>query len=140
MPEIGIESLDLAKAVAYLGSDDDEDSWTQFDDYHRAALRRLEASGAEVALVASNTPHHRFVRGIQIPVISILEEAAKESARVGARLVLLLGTALTMRSHRFREVRENLTQSSLGCRSRQDCHPDRGSIPNACPMAGWSAS
>jgi aspartate racemase len=73
MPEIGIESLDLAKAVAYLGSDDDEDSWTQFDDYHRAALRRLEASGAEVALVASNTPHHRFdalVRGIQIPVIS----------------------------------------------------------------------
>jgi aspartate racemase len=106
MPEIGIESLDLAKAISYLGSDDDEDSWAQFDDYHRSALRRLEENGAEVGIMASNTPHHRFeaiVRGIKIPVISILREAAKESARLGARRVLLLGTTLTMRSQRFRK-------------------------------------
>jgi aspartate racemase len=63
-------------------------------------------SGADFALMASNTPHHRFeaiVRGIQIPVISMLDAVAKESARMGARQVLLLGTALTMRSPRFRE-------------------------------------
>ena len=54
-PEMSIESLDLHKAVSYLGSDDDDDeeSWLQFDDYHRAALRRLEASGADFALMAS---------------------------------------------------------------------------------------
>lgn len=49
---------------------------------------------------------HRFasiVRGIGIPVISILEVLAKETARIGAREVLILGTALTMRSTRFRE-------------------------------------
>ncbi len=106
-PEMSIESLDLNKAVSYLGTDDDEESWSQFDHYHRAALARLEASGADFALMASNTSHHRFgaiVRGIGIPVISILDAAAKESARIGASEVLILGAAVTMRSSRFREA------------------------------------
>jgi len=105
-PEMSIESLDLNKAVSYLGIDGDEESWMQFDDYHRAALQRLEASGADFALMASNTPHHRFasiVSGIRMPVISIFEVVAKESARMGAREVLILGTALTMRSSRLCE-------------------------------------
>ncbi|MGA7288037.1 MAG: aspartate/glutamate racemase family protein [Terriglobales bacterium] len=106
MPEMCIESLDLNKAFSYIGDDDDEESWSRFDEYHRAALQRLEKSGAEFALMAANTPHHRFaaiVRGIGIPVISIIDAVAKESARIGAREVLILGTALTMRSARFRE-------------------------------------
>jgi aspartate racemase len=105
-PEISIESLDLNKAVSYLGIDGDEDTWLQFDRYHRAALQRLEASGADFALMASNTPHHRFTSitgGIGIPVINMFDVVAKESARVGAREVLILGTALTMRSAVFRE-------------------------------------
>jgi aspartate racemase len=104
-PEMSIESLDLAQAFAWLGADDDESSWARFDEYHRAALKRLEACGAEVALIAANTPHHRFreiVRGIGIPVVSIVDAAAREAARVKARVgvrhVLLLGTALTMQS------------------------------------------
>ena len=103
---MSIESLDLYTAVSYFGNDDDEETWRRFDDYHRAALQRLEGSGADFAIMASNTAHHRFastVRGIGIPVISILEVAAKESARIGACEVLILGTALTMRSPRFRE-------------------------------------
>lgn len=103
-PEISIESLDHRKAVSYLGIDGDEESWARFDEYHRAALRRLEASGADFALIASNTPHHRLeaiVRGIGIPVISIFEAVAKECARIGARQVLIFGTALTMRSRVF---------------------------------------
>jgi aspartate racemase len=105
-PEMSIESLDENKAVSYLGIDGDEASWSQFDDYHRAALQRLEASGVDFALMASNSPHHRFVsivRGVGIPVIDIFEAVAKEGARVGARQVLILGTAVTMRSPRFRE-------------------------------------
>ncbi len=100
-------SLWIWKAISYLGSDDDEQSWSQFDDYHRRALKRLETNGADFALMASNTPHHRFeaiVRSIRIPVISILDEMARESARIGAQQVLLLGTALTMRSPKFRET------------------------------------
>jgi aspartate racemase len=105
--DISIESLDLAKAVAWLGSDENEESWRRFDEYHHRALKRLEASGADFAIMASNTPHHRFeaiVQGIQIPVISILDAVAKESARIGATQVVLLGTAHTMNSPRFCEA------------------------------------
>jgi aspartate racemase len=101
---MSIESLDLSKAIAYLGLDGDEESWSRFDDYHRAALQRLEASGAEFAVIASNSPHHRFesiVRGIRIPVIDIFDAAATEAARIGTEEVLILGTALTMRSPVF---------------------------------------
>jgi aspartate racemase len=106
-PEMSIESLDLNKAVSYLGTDDNEESWSQFDGYHRAALQRLVVSGDEFALMASNYPLHRFseiVRGIGIPVINIFEVVAKECARIGASEVLILGTSLTMRSPGFREA------------------------------------
>lgn len=105
-PEMSIESLDLNKVFSYLGNDENESSWSRFDEYHRAALERLEASGADFALIASNTSHHRLaqiVRGIGIPVLSILDAVAKESARIGAREVLILGTIPTMRSAIFRE-------------------------------------
>jgi len=104
-PEMSIESLDHNKAVSYLGVDDDEESWAQFDDYHRAALKRLETSGVDFALMASNTPHHRWAaitRGIGIPVLSIFEVVAQEAARIGAGEVLILGTAVTMQSAGFR--------------------------------------
>jgi aspartate/glutamate racemase len=67
---MSIESLDLNKAISYLGADDNEQSWSQFDEYHRAALQRLEARGA----------------------------------RIEAKEGLVLGTALTMSSARFRAV------------------------------------
>jgi aspartate racemase len=81
--EMTIESLDLNRAISYLGSDGDEESWSEFDDYHRAALRRLEGSGCDFAIIASNTPHHRFdaiVRGIEIPVINIVIASRKKQA------------------------------------------------------------
>ena len=59
-PEMSIESLDINKAASYLGVDGDEESWSGFDNYHRTALARLEAAGVDFALMASNTPHHRF--------------------------------------------------------------------------------
>jgi hypothetical protein len=64
---MSIESLDLNQAVSYIGGDGDEDSWSKFDDYHRAALQRLESSGADFALMASNTPHHRFASIVRGP-------------------------------------------------------------------------
>jgi aspartate racemase len=106
-PEMTIESLNLSKTVSYLGVDGDEESWSQFDEYHRAALRRLESCGADFALMASNTPHHRYetiVRGVGIPVIDMFEVVAKESARIGAMQVVILGTALTMGSQRFHDA------------------------------------
>jgi len=105
MPEMAIESLDLKTAFSYLG-DGDEESWSRYDEYHRAALKKLEASGAEIAAMAANSPHHRFeaiTRGIDIPVISIFDAAARECVRIGARQVLILGTPLIMGSAKFRQ-------------------------------------
>lgn len=103
-PEICIESLDLNTAFALLGRDEDEESWRRFDEYHRTALKRLQASDAEVAVMASNTPHHRFasiLHGITIPVLSIVDASAREAVRIGATRVLVLGTDLTMRSRMY---------------------------------------
>ena len=106
-PEICIESLDLNTANALLGRDHDEESWRGFDEYHRTALQRLQACDAEVAAIASNTPHHRYssiVRGIGIPVLSILDAAAEEALRMGVSRVLILGTKLTMESKMYPET------------------------------------
>jgi aspartate racemase len=103
-PEICIESLDLNMATRLLGRTGDEDSWRRFDEYHRTALQRLQACDAEVAAIASNSAHHRLasiINGIGIPVLSILDAAAKAAVRVGATHVLVLGTALTMQSRMY---------------------------------------
>lgn len=106
-PEICIESLDSNTAFALLGRDHDEESWRRFDEYHRTPLMRLQASDVEVAAIASNTPHHRYssiVRGIGIPVLSILDAAADEAIRMGVSRVLILGTKLTMESKMYPET------------------------------------
>ncbi|MGH8147768.1 MAG: aspartate/glutamate racemase family protein [Rhodanobacteraceae bacterium] len=104
MPEMAIESLDMARATSLLGGDHDEASWTAFDGYHRAGLQRLERSGAEFAVIACNTAHHRFAqitRGVAMPVLSILDIAASACAHLGLTRLLILGTAQVMTSHVF---------------------------------------
>jgi aspartate racemase len=106
-PEMCIESLDLRRAVSLIGTDGDESSWRPFDDYHREALQRLEASGANFAVMASNTPHHRYsaiVTGVDIPVLDMFEAVARRCRLEGHREMLILGTALTMRSGVLRDA------------------------------------
>ncbi len=100
-PEMTIESLDLRKAVARLGVANDEPSWRAFDEYHRAALKRLAASEVQVAAIASNTPHCRFdqiTTGIDICVVNLFEAVAAECARQYVARAVILGTKLTMMS------------------------------------------
>jgi aspartate racemase len=73
----------------------------------RTALKNLEICGAEVAGIASNTPHHRFesiTQGIRILVINIVDAAAKQCLRLGACQMLILGTPITMNSLKFRKT------------------------------------
>lgn len=103
--EMSFESLDQAMAIACLGVDGDEASWLRFEAYHRHALQRLQAAGAECAIMASVTPHHRhaqIVRGVGIPVIDLFEAVALKCARIGVRKLLILGTVHTMESAVFR--------------------------------------
>lgn len=108
MPEMAIESLNMNKSFGLRGGAiDDEASWSRFDEYFRQALRRLETSGAALAIIASNTPHNRFdaiTRGIGIPVLSIFDAVAAECMRLGVTKMLILGTAPTMDSPIFPQV------------------------------------
>jgi aspartate racemase len=105
-PELVIESLDFSTAVSYLGTGEDDRSWQRFDAYHRRALHRLEAAGADFAVIASNTPHHRLdaiTKGVDLPVLGIFEVTARACARMGAGHALILGTSSTMTSRRLVE-------------------------------------
>jgi aspartate racemase len=104
VPEMVIESLNINKSFNLRGQPGDDASWRQFEDYFQKALRRLVASGADLAIIASNTPHNRYdsiTRGISIPVLNIFDEVAKECARHGVHNALILGTAPTMSSPVF---------------------------------------
>ncbi len=105
--EIVIESLNMQTAIRAIGRDGDEASWRTFDAYHHDALARLEAAGAGVATIASNTPHHRFASiasGIAIPIVNLFDALAAECARHELPRVLVLGTALTMKSPPLRST------------------------------------
>ncbi|UCC11312.1 MAG: amino acid racemase, partial [candidate division WOR-3 bacterium] len=65
------------------------------------AVQRLKQAGADFALIASNTPHIVFDRLAQqapIPLISIVEETAREALQRGLKKLGLLGTHVTMTS------------------------------------------
>ena len=54
--------------------------------------------------MASNTPHarlHAIRADIGVPVVSILDEAAKAAAGMGAKRALVLGTSVTMRGGHY---------------------------------------
>lgn len=108
MPEMSIESLNINKSFGLRGGAiSEEASWAAYDQYFREALQRLEASGADMAIIASNTPHNRFTsitRGIGIPVLSIFDAVAQHCVRLGITEMLILGTAPTMESTVFRDV------------------------------------
>lgn len=107
MPEMVIESLDLAHAEMLVGTDGDEGSWLAFDAYHRTALQRLERSGAEFAVIACNTAHHRLAqieRGLAMPILGIVDAAADACADRGVRNLLVLGTRTVMGSGVFRQA------------------------------------
>ncbi|MCV2350550.1 GNAT family N-acetyltransferase [Paucibacter sp. Y2R2-4] len=99
MPEFAIESVNIAESHGRRGVAGDEASWARFDAYFHAALLRLQASGADFALIASNTPHKRLEairRGVDIPVLSIFEVVAQACAAAGVSQLLILGTEPTM--------------------------------------------
>lgn len=107
-PEMSIESLNLDKSYGLRGGDiSDDRSWARYDAYFRDALLRLEKSGAQIAIIASNTPHNRFdaiTDGITIPVLNIFHAVAEHCQSLGLKELLILGTAPTMDSPKFAEA------------------------------------
>ena len=108
-PPIVIESVNMAETRKLRGNPDGT-GWQRFDTVFRETFRRLERAGCDFGIIASNTPHARLDairQGLDLPIISIIEETAREAARIGASHALVLGTAVTMRGVQYpRRLRE----------------------------------
>jgi aspartate racemase len=102
-PSIIINSIDLTKMLGFVGSKD----FAALIDYLSTEMNRLAAAGAGFGAFASNTPHIVF-REVEsrskIPLISIVECAAREAEKLGVKKTGLLGTRFTMQARFYAEA------------------------------------
>ncbi len=106
-PPIIIESLNMSDTRKLRGQEGDEVSWERFDDVFRATFLRLKEAGAEFGIIASNTPHMRLKgirKGLDFPIVSILDATAEAVRAHGGKRALILGTPVTMRSAVYPET------------------------------------
>src|ERR1700676_2698038 len=94
-PPVLINSIDLKKVLALVNAG----ALNKLTEYLGAEVVKLARGGADVALLASNTPHLVFEdvqRQSPIPLISIVEAACSAAQAAGLRKVGLFGTRFTM--------------------------------------------
>jgi aspartate racemase len=102
-PETLIYSINMTRMGGFISARD----FDGLTDYLLDALNSLGKAGADIGLVASNTPHvvfDRLQKHSPIPLVSIVESACEEARRRGLSKLLLLGTAFTMLSSFYRAV------------------------------------
>ena len=102
-PHLLIDSLNVNRAIALLDAND----LAGLTNYLSAAIDRLVRAGAEVALIAANTPHLVFDEVQQrapIPLLSIVQAACDHARGLGLRRLGLLGTGFTMRARFYPDV------------------------------------
>ncbi len=102
-PQILINSIDLQRMLAFIESRRFE-SLTR---YLTEEVAKLATAGAEFGVLASNTPHIVFdeLRGNSpIPLLSIVEETAKEAKRLRLNRVGIFGTKFTMQNNFYQEI------------------------------------
>src|SRR5437868_9621583 len=85
-PSILINSIDLKRLLDLIGANELQKA-TQ---YLVEEVERLVSAGADVGLLAANTPHVVFddvQDGSSIPLISIVEETCRQAESLGLRRV-----------------------------------------------------
>jgi aspartate racemase len=94
-PPLIINSIDLTRMLSLLGTG----RLGEFTDFLLSEIATLHRAGAAFGAITSNTPHVVFDalrRESPIPLISIVETAAREAKDQGVRRAALLGTRFTM--------------------------------------------
>jgi aspartate racemase len=102
-PRILINSIDLTRMLDLIAARE-LDGLTE---YLLDAVTRLARAGADVGLLASNTPHLVFdelQRRSPIPLISIVEATCEATRPLGLTKVALLGTRFTMQARFYPDV------------------------------------
>jgi aspartate racemase len=102
-PPILINSIDLKRVVDLVEAKDHEG----LVEHLAGGIRALQRAGAELALMAANTPHIVFDavrRQSPIPLISIVEAARDAASSLGLRRPGLFGTRFTMQGGFYQEA------------------------------------
>jgi aspartate racemase len=103
VPHIIVDSIDVNRGIAMLEGNDLE----ALAGYVSESVERLTRAGAEIALIAANTPHIVFEeveRRAAIPMISLVKATCDRALALGFRKLALLGTGFTMRGRFYPEV------------------------------------
>ncbi|MFW9925077.1 MAG: aspartate/glutamate racemase family protein [Candidatus Thorarchaeota archaeon] len=102
-PRLIIESLDLQEIT----------NWMDNQDYDSLLKRLLESArilvlgGAEVIIMATNTPHivfDRLEKEVKVPMLSIMDATASKIVDLGLKKVGLLGTRFTMKTTYYQKA------------------------------------
>jgi aspartate racemase len=94
-PSIIINSIDLKKMIELVGGNELD----QVTDYLVCEVERLAGAGADIALLAANTPHLVFDE-VQsrspLPLVSIVQATCQAATALGLKRPGLFGTRFTM--------------------------------------------
>lgn len=102
-PQILINSINMKRMLDLIGAGQLDEVAT----FLSAEIGRLARAGADMALLASNTPHIVFDRLRQmsaLPLISIVEAACDAAESRNLRCVGLFGTRFTMQGGFYQKV------------------------------------
>ena len=102
-PSILINSIDLKKVLELIGANE----FGRITEYLVGEVEKLARAGADVGLLASNTPHVVFDdirRQSSIPRLSIVEAACGAAKALGLKKVGLFGTRFTMQGRFYPDV------------------------------------
>ena len=96
-----IASVDFAPLAEWMHNDE----WGRVEELLVTRAQSLEAGGAELLLVATNTMHllaDQIQAAVSIPLLHIADAAGAECRRLGTETVALLGTRFTMEKEFYR--------------------------------------
>ena len=102
-PSVVINSIDLKKMLDLVAGG----SLTEVTAYLSGEVTRLARAGADIGLLAANTPHIVFddvQRGSSIPLVSIVEATRDAAEELGVRKLGLFGARFTMQGHFFSDA------------------------------------
>lgn len=101
-PEILINSLNFQ----YFTDLENEHKISEYTDYIINGINNLQKSGADFVIMAANSPHSVYYNvkdQISLPILSIVDTAAKECSKLKLKKVLLTGIKYTMQNSFYQE-------------------------------------
>jgi len=102
-PHLLIDSLDVNRGIAMLEAND----LAGLTNYLSASVERMARAGAEIALIAANTPHLVFdavEKGAPIPMLSMVAAVCDHARGLGLKRLGLFGTGFTMRARFYHDA------------------------------------